>query len=67
MLVWSFLPPAGREEFLAEYGAVSEQTVLRARVLALFLAGTLAVYGHQEGRPGLERESLAGLDRAASG
>ena len=60
------LPPAGRaSRFLAEYGDVSEATLLRARVLALFLAGTLAVYAHREGRPALERESLAGLRRAA--
>ena len=65
-LVWSFLPRAGREAFFAAYGPVSEATLLRARVLALFLSGTLAVYAHREGRPTLEREALAGLDRAAA-
>ena len=36
---------------------------LRARILSLFLCGTLAVYGHHEGMPQLRREALAGLDR----
>lgn len=65
-LVWSFLPPAGREQFLASYGPVADEALLRARVLALFLSGTLAVYGHTEGRAALEREALGGLERALS-
>ena len=35
-------------------------------ILALFLCGTLAVYGHHEGMPALRREALAGLDRTMS-
>jgi hypothetical protein len=61
--VWSLLPPAGREAFLAEYGAVAEQTLLRARVLALFLCATLAVYARERGMVALEREARAGLER----
>ena len=47
VLFWCVLPPAGRMAFLDAYGAVSEEQLLRARVLALFLCGTLAVYGHR--------------------
>ena len=46
------------------YGPLSDVQLLRARVLALFLCGTLAVYGHHEGLPALEREAIARLDRA---
>jgi aminoglycoside phosphotransferase (APT) family kinase protein len=62
-LVWSLLP--NRDDFLAAYGPVSDDQLLRARVLALFLSGTLALYAHHEGMPELQREALAGLDRAA--
>jgi len=63
-LVWSLLPPAGRAAFLDEYGPVDEGTLLRARVLALFLCALLAVYARDERSPSLERESRAGLERA---
>jgi aminoglycoside phosphotransferase (APT) family kinase protein len=63
-LVWSFLPAAGREEFLDEYGPVAESSLLRARVLALFLNAILARYAHAEGMPAIEAEALAGLARA---
>jgi aminoglycoside phosphotransferase (APT) family kinase protein len=66
-LVWSFLPPAAREEFLDEYGPVSEESLLRARVLALFLNSVLVRYGNAEGMPRVEAEALAGLRRASSG
>jgi aminoglycoside phosphotransferase (APT) family kinase protein len=65
-LVWSALPPAGRDAFFAAYGAVGEESLLRARVLALFLCATLARYARAEGMPVLEREALAGLERALS-
>jgi aminoglycoside phosphotransferase (APT) family kinase protein len=64
-LFWSLLPPDGRVEFLAGYGSVDDGALLRARVLALFLCATLAVYAHHEGMPNLLRETLAGLDRAS--
>ena len=63
MVVWSLLPPAGRERFLAEYGRVGEEARLRARVLAVFLGVTLALYARDVGHASLERECLAGLDR----
>jgi aminoglycoside phosphotransferase (APT) family kinase protein len=65
-LVWSVLPPEGRAAFLDAYGPVSEEQLLRARVLALFLSAVLAVYGRAEGRANLEREAVQGLVRAAT-
>jgi len=66
MLVWSYLPPTARPAFLAAYGPVRDDQLVRARVLALFLCGSLAVYGHHEGVEGLKREALAGLVLAAT-
>jgi aminoglycoside phosphotransferase (APT) family kinase protein len=66
-LLWSLLPPAGRAEFLAEYGAVSDEQLLRARILAVFLAAALAAYAHHEAVAELERESIAGLERTMDG
>jgi aminoglycoside phosphotransferase (APT) family kinase protein len=63
VLYWSTLPPGGRTEFREAYGPIAEDQLLRARILSLFLCGTLALYGHHEGMPRLEREALAGLDR----
>ena len=66
-LYWCALSPAGRAEFLAAYGPVTDDQLLRARVLALFLCAVLALYGDHEGMPALRDEAVAGLDRAASG
>lgn len=63
MLVWSLLHPVGRASFAAEYGEVEEESLLRARVLALFLGLTLALYARDVGHVRLERECLAGLER----
>ncbi len=60
-LFWSLLPAAGRGEFLDTYGPVTHAQLLRARVLALFLSATLAVYAHHEGMANLEREAIAAL------
>ena len=65
-LVWSVLPPAARGAFFAEYGDVDDATLLRARVIALFLAGALLEYAHHQALASVEREALASLDRAAS-
>ena len=66
ILVWSFLTPAARPAFLAAYGPVCDDQLVRARVLALFLCGSLAVYAHHEGVDELKREALAGLERTIS-
>jgi aminoglycoside phosphotransferase (APT) family kinase protein len=66
-MFWSYLPPEGRDVFLAEYGQVSGERLLRARVLALSLSAALAHYAHDEGFQAVEREALSGLARAAAG
>ena len=63
-LLWSFVPPEARGAFLDVYGEVNEAQLLRARVLAIQLCAVLARYGHVERNAGVEREGLAGLDRA---
>jgi aminoglycoside phosphotransferase (APT) family kinase protein len=65
-MLWSYLPPSGREAFLTEYGPVADDQLLRARVIALSLSAALAHYGHRERFPAIEREALAGLERATS-
>ena len=65
-MLWSYFPPEGREAFLGEYGPVSEEQLLRARVVALSLSAALAHYGHKEGFAAIAREAVAGLGRAAS-
>jgi len=66
-LYWSLLPPEGRPVFLADYGPLSEEQLLRARVLSLFLCGILALYADSEGMTALRRAALDGLDRTAAG
>ncbi len=63
VLYWSALPAEGRADFADAYGTITDDQFLCGRILALFLCGTLAVYGHHEGMPALKREALAGLDR----
>jgi aminoglycoside phosphotransferase (APT) family kinase protein len=62
-VAWSMLPPAGREAFFEEYGAVDEDIESRARVLAVGLCSMLAIYAHSVGNANLLRESVAGLER----
>ena len=63
VLYWCALPDAGRAEFRRAYGAIGEEQLLRARILSLFLCGTLAVWGDQEGVENVKREALRGLER----
>jgi aminoglycoside phosphotransferase (APT) family kinase protein len=63
-LLWSFVPPDARDDFLSEYGDVDEASLVRARVLAFFLSAVIARYGCDEGRPAVLAEAIAGLDRA---
>ena len=62
-LYWSLFSPAGREALRDAYGAISEEQLLRARVLSLFLNAILAIYAHAERRGALEAEAIAGLQR----
>jgi aminoglycoside phosphotransferase (APT) family kinase protein len=64
-MLWSYLPPVAREAFLSEYGSVTEEQLLRARVVALSLSAALALYGRHERFPSIEQEAVLGLERAA--
>jgi aminoglycoside phosphotransferase (APT) family kinase protein len=66
VLYWCALPPAGRDEFRAAYGAVGDDQLLLGRILSAFLCGTLAVWGHHEGVESIKREALEGLARTCS-
>jgi aminoglycoside phosphotransferase (APT) family kinase protein len=63
VLYWCAIPPAARSEFLDAYGPLSDDQLLRARALALFLCSTLAFYAHHEGLDNLGREAVESLDR----
>lgn len=67
MMLWSFVPPAGRDAFLRAYGDVDEPTLLRSRVLALMIGAVLVRYARDESEPQLERAGLAAIERALSG
>jgi len=60
---WSFLPPDARDGVLEHYGPIDDEARMRARVLAIMLCVVITLYARSEGRPPLERESLAGLAR----
>jgi aminoglycoside phosphotransferase (APT) family kinase protein len=64
---WSFVPPDGRIGFAAAYGPIHADTLVRARVPAVFLCATLAVYGRKRGDHALERGAVAALDRSVAG
>lgn len=59
----AFVGPA-RDAFRAAYGPVDDDRELRARALAVRLAGLLANYAAAEHRAALLTEALAALDRA---
>lgn len=63
-IAWSLLPPSARARFFAEYGPVGDERRLRARMLAVGLCAMLAKYARAVGYANLEREALAGLERA---
>jgi aminoglycoside phosphotransferase (APT) family kinase protein len=65
-LAWSFFSPRARATFIEEYGDVPAERELRSRVLGLSLNAILALYGHDESLPRVERTALAGLDRLAT-
>jgi len=65
-LVWSVLDSGDRAVFLDAYGPVSDEQLVRARVLALSLSAALAWYGRENGMASVEGEALAGLERASA-
>ena len=65
-LFWSFVPAGGRQAFLAAYGPVADDQLVRARIVALSLCAQLALYGRDEDRPTVAREAITGLERAVS-
>ena len=62
-LYWSLFDTEGRAAFRAAYGPMTEDTLARARVLALFFDATLAVYADDKGMDDLKTEALQGLNR----
>lgn len=65
-VAWSAVPPSGRGELLAAYGSLTDEQLLRARVLAFSLSAMLALYAHHDGLERVEGEAVAGLTRAAT-
>jgi aminoglycoside phosphotransferase (APT) family kinase protein len=63
-IVWSLFPPSARSAFIAAYGPLTEDQLLRARVLAFSLGLTLALYARHEGLSAIERQAVEGLDQA---
>ena len=63
VLLWCALPPDGRRDFVAAYGDVPEDALVRARVLSIFLCAVLAIHARHVGLEHVERESLTGLER----
>lgn len=66
-LHWSYFSAEGRDAFLRAYGPVADERLLRGRVFALFICAVLALYGHDESRPQIQRAALVGLERTAEG
>ena len=60
------MPAAAHADFLAAYGPVREDQLVRARVLAINLCSVLLLYGHTEGMGDVEQEARAALERAAA-
>lgn len=62
-LVFAFLPPEARPVFFEEYGPVAEESLVRARVLALNLSAYLARWGREQRLEAVEREAVDSLGR----
>lgn len=65
-IAWSLLPAGARARFFDGYGPIDDERRLRARVLAVRLCAMLAHYARSVGYASLEREALAGFERALS-
>jgi aminoglycoside phosphotransferase (APT) family kinase protein len=66
-VVWSFLPPSGRDEFRANYPEVSEHVWALARFRAICHSALVARYARSIRDHKLLAESLRALDWAAKG
>ena len=66
-IAWSLLSAEGRVRFFSEYGPIGEERELRARMLAVGLCAMLVKYAHSVEHSSLEKEALAGLERALIG
>ena len=64
-MLWSFLEPSQRPAVIEAYGKLSNEQLLRARVLAFNLCAAVGAQAHADGLALVEREALAGLSRAA--
>jgi aminoglycoside phosphotransferase (APT) family kinase protein len=62
---YSALAGAAREAFFAEYGPVDEDTELRARVMAIFSAASVAAYADESDDSILLASAVTGLSLAA--
>ena len=63
-IAWSLLPTEARASFFDAYGPIDEERQLRARVLAARICAMLATYARSVGYASLEREAVAGFERA---
>lgn len=63
-IAFAFLEPDTRPAFFDAYGPVAEASLVRARIVALFLSAALARYGRAEANAAVEREAVASLGRA---
>jgi aminoglycoside phosphotransferase (APT) family kinase protein len=66
-LYWSLLLPPARATFRSAYGEITDETLIRARVLALSLSALLALYGRDQKLVGVEREARQGIERTLIG
>ena len=64
-IFWALVGPTDRPSFRASYGPTGSDTLRRARVLALYLWGSVALQAREQGRTAIEREAIAGLNRAS--
>jgi aminoglycoside phosphotransferase (APT) family kinase protein len=62
---YSALAGSAREAFFAEYGSIDDDTELRARVMAIFSAASVAAYAHETGDSILLASAFTGLSLAA--
>jgi aminoglycoside phosphotransferase (APT) family kinase protein len=65
-VLWSFVEPRDRSDFLAVYGPADDERLLRARVTALWLSAVVAQGARGMGADAAAVDQLAALERAAT-